>query len=175
MVSNSKLLEQVKVVYAFPHGTPSTAVPVYVSLKNYKRCTIILMVDKDSTGATSAVTISQATAVAGTGAKALNTWTADSVVDAASGTLGGTITAVGDTFAATTVTSGTFTTATTASKNALYVIEVKSEDLDVANSFDCIRLGLGDSSSSTHVVVTAIYLLRDPRFADASPPTSITD
>jgi|GEM_PF-1943819 len=175
MITNRKMVEGGKFVYAFPHGTPSTAVLPYVSMKNYNRLTIILLVDKDSTGATSAITVNQATAVAGTGAKALNTFTVDSIVDAASGTLGGTITAVGDTTAAVTVSGGTFTTATTASKNAVYIIEVKAEDLDVTNSFDCVNVGLGNSSSSTHVVITAVYYLRDARFNDASPPTSIVD
>lgn len=175
MISNAKMVETGKFVYAFPHGTPSTAIPPYVSMKNYNRLTIILLVDKDSTGATSAITVNQATAVAGTGTKALNTFIVDSVVDAASGTLGGAITAVGDTTASVTVTAGTFTTATTASKNAIYVIEVNAKDLDVTNSFDCVSVGLGNSSSSTHVVITGLYILRDPRFADQSPPTAILD
>lgn len=173
MISNAKFVEGQKIVYAFPHGSPSTAVLPYVSMKNYNRMTVILLVDKDSTGATSAVTVNQATAVAGTAAKALSTFLVDSVVDAASGTLGGTITAVGDTLASTTVTSGTFTTVTTASKNAFYVIEIKAADLDVTNGFDCVNVGLGDSSSSTHVVISAIYIMRDPRFADTPLPSAI--
>lgn len=174
-ISNAKLIENGKFVYAFPHGSPSTASCPYISMKNYNRLTIFLLVDKDSTGATSAITMNQATAVAGTSAKAMNTFFVDSIVDAASGTLGGAITAVGDTTASTTVTAGTFTTATTASKNALYIIEVNAKDLDQANSFDCVSLGLGNSSSSTHVVISALYYLRDPRYADALPPTSILD
>ncbi len=176
MILNSKLTENAKIVYAFPHGTPSTAVLPYVSAKGYRRVAILLMVDKDSTGATSAITMNQATAVAGTSAKAFTGFTARSIVDAASGTLGGTITAVGDTLATTTVTSGTFTTATTASKNALYIIEFNSSDLDGANNFDCFNVGLGDSSSSTHVVITAVYILHDPRYADAAVlPSAIVD
>lgn len=177
MVRNAKFIEERKVVYAFPHGTPSTAVLPYVSMKNYNRLTVILMVDKDSTGATSAVAAQQATTVTGTSAKALTlaSNSTDSIVDAASGTLGGTITAVGDTTAATTISNGGFTTATTASKNALYFIEIKASELDQANGFDCVNITLGDSSSSTHVVITAIYILSDPRYADAAPPTCLTN
>lgn len=175
MISNRNFLEGNGLVYAFPHATPSTALPPYVSLKHYQRCTIVLLVDKDSTGATSAITVKQASAIAGTGEKALNTFTCRSLVDAASGTLGGTITAVGDAYADVTVTAGTFTTATTASKNAVYVIEVKATDLDLANGFDCIRVGLGDSSSSTHVVITGIYILRDATYEDTAVKSAIID
>jgi hypothetical protein len=171
-ISNANLGEIADVVYAFPHGTPSTAVLPYVSMKNYNRLTAIICCDKNSTGSTCAIGVNQATAVAGTGAKALNTFTVTGIVDAASGTLGGTITAVGDTMAAVTVSAGSFTIPTTASKNAIYLLEINGKDLDATNAFDCVNVTVGNSAQAT---VTVIYLLRDPRFADAAPPTAILD
>ena len=38
----------------------------------------------------------------------------------------------------------------------MYVIEVKAEDLDVNNGFDCIRAGTADATAAT---VTVTYFL----------------
>ena len=80
--------------------------------------------------------------------------------------------AAGDTLTKTAVTSDTFTTNTTNSKQLLYVIEVLAEDLDVANGFDCVRI---DSASMVNAVGAAIYLLDGARYGGTTPPAAITD
>lgn len=164
MSFNQRLTDIAKVVTGYGPGTPSTAVPDYVSLKGYGRCTIIIQVLNGSTVTGSAVTVKQASAVANTGEKAL----------AFSSVLANVDTGTGDTFTNTTVSSNTFTTNTTNSKGLLYVIDVTEDMLDVANNFDCVRLGLGDAANTS---ICATYILHPAKFAAGGGPTpsAITD
>lgn len=134
----------------------------YVSLKNFDRATIILSVDNATTVTGGAITLKQATAVAGTSEKALSfskMWANTDV-------------GAGDTLTETAVTSDTFTTSTTNDKNLLYVMEVKASDLDVANGFDCIRI---DSASMANAVGSVIYVLHGSRYASPLAVAAITD
>jgi short subunit fatty acids transporter len=161
-IANALMVEDGKFVDAFGPAAPSTAVPKWVSLKNYNRITILLSGLSDSTGGASAIALQQATAVAGTSAKALAFTLQYANID----------TATSDTFVATTVASNTFNTTAVASKSFQYVIEIQASALDVTNGFDCMQVTIGDQS---HAVISAIYYLRDPRFADASPPSAIVN
>lgn len=134
----------------------------YVSLKGYDRCTIVIAVDNATTVTGGAITLKQATAVAGTSEKALAFTTMMANTDAAAG----------DTLTATAVTSNTFTTDTTDNKNLLYVIEVKADDLDVANGFDCIRV---DSLLMANAVGFVQYILHGARYASPAAISAITD
>lgn len=161
---NASLPEQCKfVVGCAPAALTTTAGDGdYVSLKNYRRLTIILPVLNATTVTGGAITLLQATAVDGTSAKAL----------AMTRMWANTDCAAGDTLTKTAVTSDTFTTNTTNSKQLLYVIEVLAEDLDVANGFDCVRI---DSASMANAVGAAIYLLDGARYGGTTPPAAITD
>ena len=134
----------------------------YVSLKNYDRCTIVIAVDNATTVTGGAITLKQATAVAGTDEKALSFSKMYANLDVAAS----------DTLVETAVTSDTFTTLTTNDKNALYVIEVKASDLDVANGFDCIRV---DSLLMANAVGYVQYILHDARYASPLAISAITD
>jgi len=134
----------------------------YVSLKNFDRCTIVIAVYNATTVTGGAITLKQATAVAGTGEKALSfakMWANTDV-------------AAADTLTETAVTSDTFTTATTDNKNLLYVIEVKASDLDVANGFDCLRV---DSLLMANAVGFVQYILHGARYASPLAVSAITD
>lgn len=126
----------------------------YVSLKNFDRCTIIITVDNATTVTGGAITLKQASDVAGTGEKALAFDKMFANVD----------TGAGDTLTETAVTSNTFTTNTTNDKNLMYVIEVKAEDLDVANGFDCLRV---DALSMASAVGSVLYVLHGARTSPA--------
>lgn len=160
--ANAQLNEQCKIVVGLAPVAPSTSVPRYVSLKGYDRCTILVSVKNGSTVTGSAITVKQASAVANTGEKALAFTTAKRNLDPANT----------DTLSNFTVSSNTFTTDSTNSLQGLYVINVQETDLDIANSFDCIRLGTGDSTNAT---VSAIYILYPAKFGGATPMTAITD
>lgn len=161
---NAALAEQAKVVMGCAPAalTGAAGDGDFVSLKNYRRCSIVIAVlnGMDVTGG--AVTLIQAKEVAGSNTAALaftkmwaNTDTDDS-----------------DTLVETAVTNNTFTTDTTNSKKLLYVIEVTSEMLDVANGYDCIRV---DVASMANAVASVVYILDGARYGGTTPPTAITD
>lgn len=164
MDANLHLLEQAKVVVGLPPRLPSTSTPDYVSMKGYSRCAIIIAVDNATTVTGSAITVKQAQAVAGTGEKALSFATAYSNIDIDAA----------DALASFAVTSDTFTTDATNNKNLAYVIDVKAEDLDIDNGFDCIRAGTGDATAA---VLSVIYILYGRRYtvSGLTTPSAIID
>lgn len=137
----------------------------YVSMKGYDNLTMILTVDNATTVTGGAVTLLQAQAVAGTGAKAL-AFTKMWANEATSIT---TSVITGETFTETAVTANTFTTLTTNDLNSVYVIEVKASDLDVANGFDCVRM---DVLSMANAVAGVTYILSNARYSNTA---SVTD
>lgn len=131
----------------------------YVSMKGYARCQIVIVIADGTTVTGSAITLKQATAVAGTNEKALGF----------TRMLANTDYAASKTMTETAVTSNTFTTQTTNSKDSVYIIDVAAEDLDIANGFDCIRVdGTGHASTNPRGCVV-IYNLYGARYAGASP------
>ena len=161
---NASLAEQAKIVMGCaPAALTTTAGDGdFVSMKNYRRCTILLPVLNGSTVTGGAITLIQATEVAGSTTKAL----------AMTRMWANTDCAASDTLTKTAVTNDTFTTGTTNSKQLLYVIEVQSEDLDTANGYDCFRI---DSASMANAVGAAVYILDGARYGGTTPPAAITD
>lgn len=164
MDSGTRQIDKGKFVAGLCPITPSTSTPDYVSLKHYGHLTAVILVDNATTVTGSAITLKQATAVAGTSEKALafaTVW-ANTDIDA------------GDTLTETAVSSNTFTTDATNNKNLMYVIEVDAADLDVANGFDCVRVGTGNATAA---VVSVLYFLSQPNYAGsaASLPSAIVD
>jgi hypothetical protein len=145
-----QLINQVHpVVGSFPQAATSIAGD-YISLKNYGGVSILLLVDNTSGTDDGAVTLTQATSVAGGSAKALGFDWVYVNED----------TETSDALTKTAVTSNTFD-ASGVEKSALYVIEIKAEDLDVDGGFDCLRLNMATVTNGNSAVV---YLLHTPRF-----------
>lgn len=162
MATAQRLVEDFKFVQGLPCTTPSTSTPDYVSMKGYSHLTVVIDAKNATTVTGSAITLKQATAVAGTSEKALGfDWVWANVDTGAT-----------DTLVKTAVTSDTFTTDTTNSKNLQYVIEVNVEDLDVDGGFDCVRVGTADATATT---LNVTYILSGARFKSATPPAAITD
>lgn len=158
---NGRLDEQVTTVVAAAGLllTSTLGDTTYVSLKNFRKIQIVISIADGTTVTGSTITLKQATAVAGTGEKALAFTRMLANVDYAAS----------KTMVETAVTSNTFTTQTTNSKDSLYIIEVNSEDLDVANGFDCIRLdGTGHAATASRGVVV-LYNLFGARYSGANP------
>lgn len=157
-----RLVETHKIVNALGAVVPSSSTPDYVSLKDYAHVTAIISVKNATTVTGSAITLKQAKAVAGTDEKDLaftKVWANTDV-------------AAGDTLTETAVTSNTFTTNATNSKELLYVIEVDTAELDTNNGFDCFRVGTGNATAAT---VSVTYILGGARYQQATPPAAITD
>jgi hypothetical protein len=131
----------------------------YISMKGFRRCTIIIDVANGTATTGSTVTLKQATAVAGTGEKALAFTRMLSNIDLAAS----------QTLAETAVTSNTFTTDATSSKNLRYVIEVDAEQLDSANNFDCLRVDGTAYASTAPRGWSVNYILWGARYSGANP------
>ncbi len=162
MNANVKLSEQAKLVAGLAPVAPSTSTPRYISMKDYPVVSIIILVHNTTTVTGSAITVKQATNVANSGEKALSFTTMRANVD---------ISAT-DTLVDTAVVSNTFTTAATNSKDLMYEITIHETDLDITNSFDCIRAGTGDSVNAT---VSVLYVCYPAKYGKSSPPSAILD
>lgn len=141
--------------------TPSSSTPDYVSMKGYTRLTAIIIFNNATTVTGSAITLKQATAVAGTSEKALSfskQW-ANSDISAS------------DALTETDVTSDTFTLDDTDNKDGIHVIEIKDTDLDMDNDFDCVRVG---TANATAQVVAVLYILHGAKY-DPHDVSAITD
>jgi hypothetical protein len=163
MIKN-RLIDNVKpVMGCAPAALTSTAGDGdYVSLKNFHGVRITLAVLNGATVTGGTITLKQASAVAGTGEKAL----------AFTKMWANTDCAAADTLTETAVTSNTFTTDTTNSKQLMYVMEVNASDLDVANGFDCVRI---DSTGMANAVGCVLYDLYPSRYASPLAVAAITD
>lgn len=151
MNGNLLLIEQAKVVTGFAPAVPSSANPRWVSLKNYEKLTIVILVQNATTVTGAAIGLSQATNAAGAGAKTLPFTVAYRTEDAATT----------DLLTRFDVSGNSFTTLATNNRQLVYVIEVKPHDLDLAGGFDCVRVTIGNAVAAT---VGVVYLLAPARY-----------
>lgn len=157
---SARLDEQVETIVAAAGLllTSTLGDTTYVSLKNYAKIRILISIADGTTVTGSTITLKQATAVAGTGEKAL----------AFTRMLANTDYAASKVMTETAVTSNTFTTQTTNSKDSLYIIDVDASSLDVANGFDCIRVdGTGHAATASRGCAV-IYELYGARYSGAT-------
>jgi len=164
---NGRLDEQVTTIQAAADLLLTTTVgdTKYVSLKGYRKIAIHINIANGTSVTGSTITLKQATAVAGTGEKAL----------AFTRMLANIDTGASQTMVETAVSSNTFTTDTTNSKNLLYIIEVDSDALDVANGFDCIRVdGTGHAATASRGV-SVVYHMYGKRYGGLAGANAITD
>lgn len=159
------LAEQTKIVVGGGPVLLNTAgiTGQYVSMKNYNHLTAIITLAPASGTDTSAITLSQATAIAGTSAKALPfSWVWK---NGAPGTT--------DTLVKTAVVSNSITTSAAAALEQ-YVIELDAADMDVAGGFDCVSVNMTDPGSVS-TPASVIYILSEARYRQATLPSAILD
>jgi hypothetical protein len=161
------ILEKLQIVGGFVPVDLQTAANTgdYVSFKNYGRCAVVFFKAAGTAGDDPTITLTQAQDVAGTGVKNL---TFDRI-DVKQGTL----TAIGQ-FTQLANTDHDYTEATSAEAQALWVIDVKAEDLDIANGFDCLKAAVGDVGGNAQLG-SLLYLLHEPRFASVPLPSAIAN
>ena len=138
----------------------------WVSLKGYGRVAAILYMAAGTAGDDPVFTLRQATDVSGTGAKALNFTRIDSKV--------GTQTGIGQFTTTTQAAANTYTDAVSAEAQAIMVVDIKAEDLDIDNGFDCVQLQIPDVGSNAQLGC-ALYVLHEPRNAKAVLDSAIVD
>lgn len=159
---SERLTDKVKIVMGCAPALLATTAGDgdWISMKGYRKCTLVIPILNATTVTGGAVTLLQATAVAGTSSKALGFSTALRNIDCAAA----------DALAAFAVTSDTFTTDATNSKQLMYVIDVDATSLDQANGFDCLRVDVASSAASVGCV---LYILHPMRYSTS--PSAIID
>jgi hypothetical protein len=141
IMSTAQFVEQAKIVQVLSNTTPSSTTPRRISMKGWERCTVVINALNATTVTGSAITLKQATDIANANSdeKAVTFTTAYRDLDVAAA----------EGLTAFAVTSNTFTTDSTNSKELQYIIEVTAEMLDIDNGFDCLRVGTGNATAST--------------------------
>lgn len=130
----------------------------YISMKTFAHVSIIILSGAWAAG-TAAVTLKQATAVAGTGTKALGfSWMWTDIASAG-------------TFVKTAVVANTFNLGTA---NSMWIINIDDDMLDVDNGFDCMCVDVA-SPGANNDYYAAIYLPSQARIVRATPETVHTD
>lgn len=135
----------------------------FVSLKNYGKAVFVLFKEAGTAGDDVNVDMQQATAVAGTSAKDLDTittyWTKQAATD---------LTATG-TFTKNTQSAASEINfdATSAEQILLAVWEVNAEQLDTANGFDCVGCNVSLDASGGAQKGVVLVLLCDPKYPQA--------
>jgi len=161
-----KLVEDMHVVAMVPPAASPAGTEIPVSMKGWDHATIIVTGDNATSVTGATCTLKQGTAVGAAGAM-----TGDKALAFTAYYLCGN-TATNDTLTKTTASS-TLTTPTTANANWMAVLEVNAADLDVANSFDCLRV---DLTGNANCVIAAVCILSRGRYMGGLPRVSaVTD
>ncbi|EJN11842.1 hypothetical protein PMI42_04857 [Bradyrhizobium sp. YR681] len=179
-MKNAHFVEKNQVVLGFKPVAMNTAANNgdYVSLKGYARCAVIFIKAVGTAGDDPTLSFKQATDVSGTGVKALGVTRIDKKQAATDLTAVGTFTksttdspATNDTF---NTTNGTWTNSDLAEQAAIVVADIKAEDLDIANGFDCITCNVGDVGTNAQLG-TLIFVLHEPRNMKETLDSAIVD
>jgi hypothetical protein len=175
---NQLLAEKAQIAQAFlPVAMNAGAVSAdWVSLKLYGRCSVVFFKAVGTAGDDPTITLLQATDVTGAGSKALTINRVDKKQAATNLLAVGQFTtstpaapALHDTFNA-----NTWTNSDLAEQAAIVVIEVKAEDLDVTNGFDCISFTIADVGTNAQLGC-GLFVLHEPRYQDAQLASAIVD
>lgn len=179
-MSNMHFAETHQVVLGFKPVAMNTAANTsdWVSMKGYGRCAVIFIKAVGTAGDDPTLSFKQATAVAGTGVKVLAVTRIDKKQAATDLTAVGTYTkstsdspASNDTF---TTASGTWTNSDLAEQAAIVIADIKAEDLDIANGFDCVACNIADVGTNAQLG-TLIFILHEPRNLKETLESAIVD
>lgn len=164
---NKHILEKLDLVSGIvPINLGSARSSDVMSLKNFHRVAIVFFKAAGSASEDPTLTVLQASSVAPSNAKALNfteIWTKQ-----------GTLTAVGTWTKTTQAAGNTYTNATASENEAIWVIDIKTDDLDVDNGFDCIQVTIADAGS-TNQLGALLFVGHEPRYVLAGGLSAIAD
>lgn len=140
-VTNHLFVEEMQIISGFPPVDMQTATNTgdWINMALYGRLAFIVFKGVGTGGDDPVITLNQASDNAGTGSKGLNFTRIDKKV----ATL--LTAAAAGTFTTTTqAAAATYTATGDAAKQAIYVIDVLAESLDVANGFNHVQLNVAD-------------------------------
>lgn len=165
---NQHILEKLQIASGFvPINIGSARSGDYVSMKGYGRCAIVFFGAAGPAGDDPVITVTQAINVAPSNAKALN-FTRIDVKQ------GSALTSIGEFTTVTQAAANTYTDAAAAENQKIWVIDIKAEDLDLDNGYDCIAASIADAGTATQIAAM-LYLLHEPRYADVPLPSALVD
>ncbi|HWA22321.1 MAG TPA: hypothetical protein VG735_08005 [Caulobacterales bacterium] len=130
---------------------------IWISLKGYAGCCVVLHKKAGTAGDDPIFTLKQSTDVTNSqsDSKALTFTRVYSKLHAT--------TVPGAWTLNTQAAAGTYTDDTSAEKSGIIAVDVKAEDLDQANGFDCLRLEIPDTGSAGAELAGAVYILYGPK------------
>lgn len=168
---NADFAEQVNILSAAPldmAGAAGLATP-WVSLKLYKRATFVLICAAGGAAEQPTITLQQATAVAGTGAKSLVAIRRPFLKQHATALEG-----IGAFTSVTQAAAATYAVPAVAGNQAasMVVFDILDEDLDVAGGFDCVRATVADVGVTAKLGVLFVLLWGS---AYAPPLSAVVD
>lgn len=171
MAMNNRLLEELQIAWGFgPIDIGTARTGDVVSMKNYRRCLVLFVKGIGTAGEDPTITLAQGTDVAFGTNKALDFTEIFVKQDPTA------LSDVGQWTQVTQAAGNTYTDATSAEQAAIWAIEIKAEDLDIANNYDCIRASMGDAGSTNQLGVV-LYILGDPvmKLPPENMPSAIID
>lgn len=176
---HTDLMEHINIVTAFAPGTDinSDAAGDWVSLKGYAGCLVCFHKAAGTAGDDPAILMEQATDVAGTSAKALNFNHIYHKIGATALSAIGQHTKVELTTATNDLdlVSVNSTDLLTDVGETLVVINVRSSDLDVDNSFDCLRFSIEGDDIGNSTLAAGFYILYGARYPQVATESAIAD
>lgn len=174
-----RLLENIQIVPACVPGFDINADldGDWVSLKNYDGCLVVLHKAAGAAGDDPSIALNQATAVAGTGIKALTFNHIYHKIGATALSAIGTFTKVALTTATADLdlVSVNSVDLLTDVGESIIVVDVRASDLDVDNGFDCLQLFVEGDDIGNSTLAGAYYILYGARFPQDPGLTAITD
>lgn len=154
---NMHILEKIDLAHGIvPIDLGSARSSDIISLKNHGRCAIVFYKEAGSASEDPTLTLLQATSVAGSSSKALSCiteiWTKQ-----------GTLTSTGTWTKTTQAAANTYVNLTASENEAIWVIDIQADSLDVDNGFDCIQVTIADAGS-TNQMGALLFVLHEPRY-----------
>lgn len=150
---NAAFADQANIITAPPAdaaGTPGLATG-WFSAKHHKKVTIVLIRNAGGAGEAPTITVQQATAVAGTGAKNLAAVTRIHTKEHASAVAG-----IGTWTVATQAAAATY--AATAAVQGIYAIDIDTSLMDIAGGFDCLQATVADVGATANQAILMAIL-----------------
>ncbi|MFN4283508.1 MAG: hypothetical protein ACK4NA_12800 [Alphaproteobacteria bacterium] len=165
----SRLLDELQIVPGImPVNLASGAANGdWVCLKNYESVIVLFLCGVGAASQDPTLTLRQAKDVSGTTPAALNFTTIESKQASA-------LTAVGQFTKVTQSAGNTYTNDTAGENQKMWAVEIKGDDLDVENGYDCVQAQLNDPGTNSQIG-TVIYILGKPRYAADPLPSAIVD
>lgn len=176
---NTDLMESIQIVSAFAPGTDinTDASGDWVSLKGFDGCLVVFHKAAGTAGDDPSIKLQQATAVAGTGAKALTFNHIYHKIGATALSAIGTFTKVE--LATPTddldLVSVNGVDLLTDVGESLIVVNVRASDLDVDGGFDCVNLEIEGDDIGNATLASAYYVLYNARHPGAVVKSAISD